>query len=57
MDMSEGFWLRIWQSIIAGVCILGLTMGACDSYQRKLFVDGGYHACAIVGDRGTAWCK
>lgn len=63
MDENK-FWLRIWQSVIAGVCVLVATMAGCSSYKTSQAADlirGGVDplkvGCALeVGDGTTVRC-
>ena len=34
MNQNE-FWLRLWQSVIAGLCVLALTIGSCGIYTAS----------------------
>lgn len=50
------FWLRLWQSIIAGVVLIALCIGGCSSYQATKIseaiasgVDPISAGCAIRG--------
>lgn len=58
------FWLRLWQSVVAGICVLVATLAGCTSYkvsQAAELIQKGADpikvGCALdVGDNNDYRC-
>lgn len=57
LDADQKFWLAIWRTIAVVLCCLIITMGGCQAFTNKLFVDGNYVQTTIPGHSDAVWTK